>query len=482
MNPAVERLRLWRYEPVQFVRDNFGVEPDWWQNELLTAFGNQELERLRILLQACAGPGKTAGLAWCGLNFMSCYGDYGQHPKGIALSITADNLKDNLWAEIAKWHGRSAFLKKAFDYTSERYFCRQHPDTWFLAARSFSKKANPEEQGRVLSGLHSEFVLILIDESGDIPPAVGRTAEQALATCRMGRIVQAGNPTSHEGMLYDASANHPEKWKIIRITGDPDDPKRSPRIPMDWAAEQIATYGRANPWVMAYILGTFPPSSINSLIGPDEVETAMGRNPREREYSWAQKRWGVDVGRFGDDATILFPRQGLRAWACKELRNADGPEVAALLLVEKQEFDSEADFVDVEGVGASVADAMKSMGMSFTPVHFSGTPNQPRFFNKRSEMLWEAAQWTKTAGALMPDSLLKGEMCAHTYTLKKGKIWVVEKDQVKKLIRRSPDRFDALACTFAVPDMPSGMRSRQLDDYGVGGGGSLAGYNPVDRR
>ncbi len=72
-------------------------------------------------------------------------------------------------------------------------------------------------------------------------------------------------------------------------------------------------------------------------------------------------------------------------------------------------------------------------------------------------------------------------MCAHTYTLKKGKIWVVEKDQVKKLIRRSPDRFDALACTFAIPDMPSSSRGRDLDTAG-GGGGSLAAYNPVTRR
>lgn len=479
MTPGQERLKLWRHDPVTFVRDNFGVEPDFWQTELLTAFGNQDKPRLRIALQACAGPGKTAGLAWCGLNFMSCHGQKGKHPKGAAIAVTADNLKDNLWSEISKWYARSDYLKRVFDYTSERFFARQHPDTWFMSARSYSKKANPDEQGRALSGLHSEFVIVLIDESGDIPPPVLRTAEQALSTCEIGRIVQAGNPTSHEGMLYQASKEHSHLWHIIRITGDPEDPRRSNRIDADWAAEQIKTYGRMNPWVMSYILGQFPPSSLNALIGPDDVEEAMGRALQERAYNWAQKRTGTDVARFGDDATIIFRRQGLLLMPCYEMRNADGHQVASRLAMVKSEFGSEADFVDVEGVGASVADGLNSLGISFVPVHFGGTPNDPRFFNKRSEILWTGAEWAKNGGSLPKDALLKGEMCAHTYTLKKGKIWVVEKDQVKKLIRRSPDRFDAMGCTFAAPDMPG--RAHELAQP-RGGVNVMTSYNPFERK
>jgi hypothetical protein len=49
-------------------------------------------------MQACAGPGKSAVLAWCGWWFLSVQGSRGEHPKGIALSITGDNLKANLWA------------------------------------------------------------------------------------------------------------------------------------------------------------------------------------------------------------------------------------------------------------------------------------------------------------------------------------------------------------------------------------------------
>src|SRR3989304_4145199 len=108
------------------------------------------------------GPGETAVLAWCGLNFLCCYTGKGEHPKGAAVSITRDNLRDNLWPELAKWQARSQFLSQAFTWTAEKLFANDHPETWFIAARSWSKTANTEEQGRALSGLHSQFVLYLI--------------------------------------------------------------------------------------------------------------------------------------------------------------------------------------------------------------------------------------------------------------------------------------------------------------------------------
>jgi hypothetical protein len=80
---------------------------------------------------------------------------------------------------------------------------------------------------------------------------------------------------------------------------------------------------------MAYILGLFPTSAINTLLSPDEVESAMRRHLTEDQYNYAQKRLGVDVARFGDDSTVIFPRQGLAAFKPVEMRQANGPTVAA---------------------------------------------------------------------------------------------------------------------------------------------------------
>jgi hypothetical protein len=293
---AANKIKLWRKNPVQFVRDNFQVEPDRWQESVLSNFSNPETKRQAMM--ACAGPGKSAVLAWCGWNFLSCYGAIGQHPKGAAVSITNDNLSDNLWAELAKWRNRSPYLMAAFEWTKTRVFAKDHPETWFLSARSWAKTANAEEQGRVLSGLHSEYVIYLIDESGDIPSAVLRAAEQGLANCKVGKILQAGNPTSQEGMLYHSVINQRANWQITNITADPDDPNRSSRIDKAWAQSQIDMYGRDNPWVQAYILSQFPSASLNTLLSVEEVEASMKRFVAEKDYIFSQKRIGVDVARF----------------------------------------------------------------------------------------------------------------------------------------------------------------------------------------
>ena len=212
-----------------------------------------------MALKACAGPGKTAVLAWAGWHRLACFAAPNEHPKGSAVSITADNLRDNLWAEMARWQNESPFLLNAFQWNKERITAKDHSETWFLAAKGWSKSADLETIGRTLSGQHARFPFYLIDESGDIPPNMIKSAEQGLTSCEDGLIITAGNTTSQTGLLYEVTTRGRGNWEVISITADPDDPKRTPRVDVEWARQQIALYGRENPWVMAYILGQFPP-------------------------------------------------------------------------------------------------------------------------------------------------------------------------------------------------------------------------------
>ena len=454
---TIAELRRQRDDPVYFVKKHFQVEPDAWQCEFLQAYGSPVAKK-RISLQACAGPGKTAALAWAGWHFLSTRGTAKEHPKGAAVSTTSDNLKDNLWPEFSKWQNRSQFLMKAFLWTKERIFSRQHPQTWWISARSWSKNANEDEQGRTLSGLHSQFVLALVDESGDIPITILKTAEQMLGNCTWGRIVQAGNPTSLQGMLYAAATILKEMWQIIRITGDPDDVNRSPRIDIELAREQIKTWGRDNPWVMSYILGLFPPSSLNVLLGPDEVREAMNRHVSEDAYIYSQKRIGVDVARFGDDRTILYPRQGLVAFKPAEMRGSRSNEVAARLMLAKSKWGSEVELVDdTGGWGSGVIDSCIQSGVTPIPINFSGKAIDPRYLNKRAEMWFLMAQWVQRGGCLPQSDTLVKELTAPTYMFVNGKFQIEPKDSIKKRLKFSPDEADALALTFALPEMPQSI-------------------------
>ena len=456
MTALQEQFARWRMDPVAFVRENFGVEPDEWQKDVLAEMGKPG--RKRIAMKACAGPGKTAVLAWAGWHRLACYTGRGEHPKGAAVSVTKDNLDTNLWPELSKWQSRCEWLRETFTWTKSQIFANDHPETWFLAARGYAKTANPEEVGRTLSGLHSEFPFYLIDESGDIPPNMLRSAEQGLTSCVDGLVITAGNTTSHEGMLYLACTQSRSQWFVVSITGDPDDPKRSPRVDADWAREQIETYGRDNPWVMAFILGQFPPGSINALLSLEEVEAAMGRTLREHDYNWAQTRLGIDVARFGDDRTVVFKRQGLASWAPVIMRHQRTTDIAARAAQEINDSEAEMTFVDDTGHwGHGVIDNLLAAGYKAIGIQFHGPPIDPRYKNKRAEMWMEMADWIRRGGALPRLPELVKELTAPTYTFVNGKIQLEDKDQIKKRLGYSPDLADALALTFAQKDQPGRM-------------------------
>jgi phage terminase large subunit len=465
---ACSAIGRWRHDIVAFVREVLQVEPDAWQIDAIEAFASPAVERRRLSLQACAGPGKSAVMAWMALWFMAVQGDAGEHPKGAAVAITVDNLQANFWPELAKWQARSDWLKTAFTWTQTRYFATDHPETWFLSARSWPKTANPDEQGATLSGLHSKYVACFVDESGSVPTTVLRAAEQSLSSTTFGKIVQAGNPISTEGMLYAAASQFRHLWHVIAITGDPDDPKRAPRVDIEWARQQIAAYGRDNPWVGSYILGKFPASSFNTLLSVEEVQAAMAKHYRQDAFQWAQKRLGVDVARFGDDRTVIFPRQGVAAFKPVTMRVQRTDAIAARVSMAIATWGCELTLVDDTGHwGHGVVDGLIAAGLPVLPIIASDPAIDPRYKNRRAEMWLGMAAWVKAGGALPNIPELVGELTVPTYTFVAGKFQLEDKDLVKKRLGRSPDLADALAQTFAIPDQPSETLARMQKAHHV---------------
>lgn len=488
----IENTRRWRTNSKAFCNEALGMQLDPWQEDVCTAYDDPAKQR--ISMQACAGPGKSAMLAVLAWHFISCMGDAGHHPQGVAVSVTWENLRDGLWKELSVWQQRNEWLSRTFVLEKERLFARDYPLTWFLSARSFPKTASPEVQGKTLSGLHGKYILGLVDESGAIPTTIMRALEQALANTYFGKAMQAGNPISLEGMLYAAATQLRHLWTIIRITGDPDDPKawvHSPRIveeaknsaqsPADWAREQIRTYGRDNPWVKSYILGQFPDASINSLLGIEDVEAAMSRHLHPDTYDWQQKRLGVDVARFGDDRSVIFPRQGLAAFKPVVLRNLSTADIAARVALAVRNWKSELQLVDDTGHwGHGVIDQLNVAGIPNVGVVFHGKALNVTYANRRAEMWLEMADWVKKGGALPNEPSLVAELTTPTYTFQQGKLLLEDKDQIKKRLGRSPDIADALALTFAIPDLPANIqnRARRLKGLDPQRNQAAADWNP----
>lgn len=497
---AVEQLARWRNSVGNFAFELFGFVPDEWQRQAFEAWDRGDQ---RIALQACKGPGKTAVLAIFIWHFLVTR----EHPKIACTSITGDNLDDCLWPELSKWQQKSPFLLRIFEWTKTRVTCRDHPETWWASARTWSRTANAETQGQTLAGLHADFMLFILDETGGMPEAIMAAAEAALSTGIECRIVQAGNPIQTEGPLFVAAHRDRRLWTVIQITGDPDDPKRSSRISLEWATQMIKSYGRDNPWVMATVLGRFPKASPLNFIGQELVDQAVASE------AIAQMNdpliIGVDVARFGNDKTVIRFRKGrdARTHPPIKLRNMDNLQVATRVATVAQEMQADAIFVDGGGNGGGVIDILR--GVLHVPnvieVQFGGSPDNivvdpaggaVKYANKGTEMYGAMKAWLAT-GAIDDDPDLKQDLTSRRYAFKMidGASCIVlePKDAMKLRGLASPDDGDGLALTFALPVQrharagfagaaairgPGNQLQTDYDPHNASPGGIATDYDP----
>lgn len=448
-------LALWRAEPSLMVRTLFGAEPDPWQTAGLRDFASNDPKHTRCAYQACVGVGKDALLAWCGWNHLVCYSTPTEYAQGACVAPTDTQLHDTLWKEYARWysHPNAGWLRDRFTMTSDRIASREFPMSCFISARSYPKDADNETLGRTLSGLHAPFMLVQFTESATMPASLVRTAEQARSGAKRFKFQQVYNPIARDGAAWVAAATERDRWNLTIVTGDPDDPGRSSRIPVEMALEEIATKGRDDPWVMAHILGKFPPGGLNTLIEPHEVEEAMRRAPRKEDFDFAAKVLGCDVGRQGLDPSVVAQRQGKMIFPLYVRHGIDGREGSGVVARLWQDWGADGCFIDdTGGFGGSWLDHLR--GLNFAPIgiHFAGEPIDRRYLNKRAEMIFEFVKWIKAGGALPPeDKLLAKELCALRYMHKGDRLKIEEKDEIRKRLGFSTDRVDACALTFAHP-------------------------------
>jgi hypothetical protein len=327
--------------------------------------------------------------------------------------------------------------------------------------------------------LHADYLLFVLDEVGGIPDSVMAAAEAGLSTGIETKLLIGGNTTHCEGPLYRACTKERHLWKVIEINGDPDNPNRSSRIDIGWAREQIAKYGADHPYVLVNVFGKFPEASFNSLISVSEVEEAMARSYERRDYEFAPKVLGVDVARSGADRSVICQRQGLYMHPFRVYRNIDGNEGAGHIARITREWRQDATFIDGSGGwGYAWLDAGRMMGLEMMAIMGSGKPNNPTYYNKRAEMWFDLVKWIKEGGKLPQDDELIAELTTPTYTHKRDKILIEEKEMVKARLGRSPDLGDSACLSVAHPVSPQDedYDGRDEFEYSQAGRSVWSGY------
>lgn len=307
---------------------------------------------------------------------------------------------------------------------------------------------------------------VVLDEVAQMKPEVwGEILRPALAD-RKGWAVFIGTPKGINlfSQMYDKAlermaAGDPE-WIAMVYSVD-----RTHVIP-DEELQALKLEMSENEFRQEFMCD-FNAAADNVLIPIDTVRAAACRQYREHDYAASPRIMGVDVARFGSDASVIFKRQGVVSWPPTVIRKLDNMALADQVAIQIREWQPDAVFIDI-GNGAGVVDRLRQLRFDVTEVAFAGASSDPHYANKRMEMWGEMAKWLQDGGAIPPDTMLQADLSAPTYgyTTGKGLKILESKDKIKERIGRSPDLADALALTFAAPVAPKLDQRLERQLYG----------------
>lgn len=198
-------------------------------------------------------------------------------------------------------------------------------------------------------------------------------------------------------------------------------------------------------------LCSFEAAGDDQLISLSDVDVATRRSLRKEDYDFAPRILGVDPARFGDDRSVIFPRQGLFAGEPEIYRGIDNMELAGRVAMHIERWQPDAVFIDA-GNGGGVIDRLRQLGHTVIEVNFGGRPIDPGYVNKRAEMWFNLRDWLKGGGVIPNKVDLRQDLAAPIYWFDaSNRIQLEPKDDIKKRGLPSPDLGDALALTFAQP-------------------------------
>jgi hypothetical protein len=213
----------------------------------------------------------------------------------------------------------------------------------------------------------------------------------------------------------------------------------------------------------------FTASANDILIPIDLVAAACAKNYAPADISNAERVLGVDIARYGDDATAAVLRQGLVAfppWTWRNLSNVEVADQVGQIIHERRPH---AVFVDA-GRGEGVIDILRSRGNVIQEVPFNGRAiDHARYADRATEMYDKCKKWLMENGSIPNDPRLRTELSARTYDFDtRGRMMLEPKKNCKTRLGQSPDVGDALALTFAAPvygerDMNGRPRGRVID-------------------
>jgi hypothetical protein len=452
------------------------------------------------IAQSANATGKTHAAARVAIWFYKCFPDSQVY---TAAAPPENNLKRLLWGEVGAIVEKH---EKLFVGDQIKSLQISKSAQSFCCGVTIPMSGTEAQREAKFSGKHAPHLLFIIDEGDAVPDEV----YQGIESCMSGghaRLLIMFNPRAEVGKAYRMARDG--RAKVIRLSAfnHPNVVTGEDKIP--GAVTRETTVRRINEWCRPLAQGEAPDSEcfeLPSFLHGQTATSQSGENyePLQPGYykitepafsymvlgeypaqaatqlisrEWiarARSRWdayvlehgerppqgtsgvmGLDVGEFGTDANVACFRYGgfverLTAWS-----GVDTIATGDRAVEEYRSRRVAACNVDATGVGAGVAPHMFRYNCKANSVKVASSPTGQtelgEFNILRDQLWWACREWLRTEpGAMLPpDETLIEELETPTYEIKNGKIRVMDKQTMRELLRRSPDRADALCLTFA---------------------------------
>lgn len=436
-NPFEEFVRIYSKEPVRFVREVLGADPLPYQAELMEAVIRGER---KISVRSGHGTGKSSCASWVMLHYLL----FNFPCKVIVTAPTSGQLFDALFAELKRWIGElPPNVQQLLTVKSDRVELSAAPVEAFISART-SRAETPE----ALAGVHSEHVLLVVDEASAVPEPVFEAAAGSMSG-HTATTVLLSNPTRTSGTFFETHNRLVDSWWTRRWSCID-----SPLVSDEFVQEMRDRYGEESNAFKVRVLGDFPASDDDVLIPYHLIEEAT---KRDIEVDLTLPGiWGLDPARFGSDRTALCKRVGSVVTEVCSWRQLDTMATVGRV---KAEYDAlppsmrpREIMVDSIGIGAGVVDRLRELKLPARGINVSESPSLGQTYaNLRAELWNRTKGWLEGRSCRIPeDEQLIAELSAVRYAFtSSGKMQIESKERMKARGLPSPDLADALVLTMA---------------------------------
>lgn len=501
---------LYRDDPVGFFRNVLGVDPWERQREILEAVRDHD----RVAVASGHKIGKSSSAAGLALWYFASWPD----ARVVMSSTTSRQVDQILWREVRMMRARSGRCLECKAKDPDGLLipvpCPHSAvldgDQGELARTGLKSRVDFREivgftarEAEAVAGISGSNLLYIIDEASGVPDLIFEAIEGNRAGGA--KIVMFGNPTRNEGEFFEAFHSKSRLYRTMRVSSEETPNAVSGKLLVpglatrEWIQEKKDEWGENSPMYQVRILGkhaTAEVGKIFSLFAIGEAEARWADTPDAGRLYLGVDPAGESGS--GDEATFVA-RRGYKMLSMQARLGLSPVQhlvhILQMLTVLRLKRETPVVVVDREGpIGHDVYIALRDHAeehkhdFELVSVRASDRAiRQPHIYDRmRDELAANLEAWLREGGALLEDTKLETELHALQWTqLASGRLKLTPKRDLRKVLGRSPDRYDGLSLAVWEPlslreGIAAGSSAESTAQSETSAGGALDPYAAMD--